>query len=82
MLSNQLRYYKQRDFKIWYLTENSDRSQNGFEKTLSFVDQVYEVSSVVEREVDKGFVSSRSKASCFNRFGSFGENWIYLGIRR
>jgi transcription-repair coupling factor (superfamily II helicase) len=56
MLANQLGYYKQRGFKIWYLTENSDRSKSGFEKILSFVDQVYEVSSVVERDVDKGFV--------------------------
>ena len=84
LLVNQLDYYKKRGFDIWYLTNNLERSREGFEKTLSFVSNIYEVNSSVEKSVNKGFVYMDKKLVVLTDLEVLGEVDLskYQGINK
>jgi transcription-repair coupling factor (superfamily II helicase) len=72
-LVEQLGYYKQRNFKIWYLSNNLEKSKRADKKILDQLDEQYESDSLIERELSRGFVFLENKLVVLTDLEVLGE---------
>lgn len=70
---NIIKNYKNLGYEIWYLTRNFERFERSQSKLQKYIDKYFEAGSVIEKELNRGFVHEPSKLLLLTDLEVLGE---------
>jgi transcription-repair coupling factor len=70
---NVLKNYKNLGYEIWYLTRNYERFERGQSDLEKYIDRYFEAGSVIEKELNRGFIHEPSKLLLLTDLEALGE---------
>jgi transcription-repair coupling factor (superfamily II helicase) len=70
---NILKNYKNLGYEIWYLTRNYERFERNQSKLEKYIDKYFEAGTVIEKELNRGFLHEQSKLLLLTDLEVLGE---------
>jgi transcription-repair coupling factor (superfamily II helicase) len=70
---NILKNYKNLGYEIWYLTRNFERFERSQSKLEEYIDKYFEAGTVIEKELNRGFIHEPTKLLLLTDLEVLGE---------